>query len=178
MGLETSTLLTVMAATGVAGAGVSAYGAYRQGQAQSAALDYNAQVAAQNAQATKEKAAYDVEQSQRRAKIIMGKQIAAYGKAGVDVGSGSPLEVLMMQAADAERDAYNIKYTADITSGRYLSQAGQLETQADNTMTAGYLNTGSSLLQGIGNLGTKYYAGKIKQPSSYPTSSTFSSESW
>ena len=61
------------------------------------------------AQATEYEAQYAEEQSRLSTKKLMGRQRVLYAKAGVDISSGSPLEIMASTAAQGEREALMIR---------------------------------------------------------------------
>jgi hypothetical protein len=141
---------TVGTIASLAGTGVQAYGQYQAGQDQASAQDYNAEVDRNEALAAKDKATQDEILSRERSRRIIGMQRAAYGKAGVDISTGTPLDVMAQAAADAELDALNIRYAGEMLSNKYLNQASQLDWLAPKTATAGILNAGGTILSGAG----------------------------
>ena len=118
-----------------AGAALSAASAYQQGQAQSAAANYNASAAAAEA-ASRERA--QREESWRR----RGSLAAQLGKSGATV-AGTPLLVLAESAANAEIDALNTRYSGAMQQSLYGATAR-------NARTAGTIGAGASLLTGYG----------------------------
>lgn len=61
------------------------------------------------AQATEYEAQYAEEQSRMRTKQLLGRQRVLYAKAGVDISSGSPLEIMASTAGQGEREALMIR---------------------------------------------------------------------
>lgn len=61
------------------------------------------------AQATEYETQYAEEQSRLKTKQILGRQRVLYAKAGVDISSGSPLEIMASTAAEGEREALMIE---------------------------------------------------------------------
>lgn len=139
-----ATAALVLAGVGTA---VSAIGAVRQGQAASAAADYNAQVARQNAVVASQQAAQQAALQQRQARQRIGAARAAYGAAGVRV-EGSPLDVLESSAANAELDRQTILYRGQLRALGYNDTAALNEAQGANAEQQGYLRAGSALLLG------------------------------
>lgn len=90
--------------TGV-GAVTSATGAYAQyqrGQMEKQAYEYNAQVA-------EEESRQQQTTSERKYAELMGRQRSLYGKAGVDITTGSPLLVLADTAMQERLEAQRIQ---------------------------------------------------------------------
>lgn len=157
-------------AAGAIGSGVSAYGAIQSGQAQQAAANYQAQVAANNAQIATNNANYAVaagnaqaEQSRLKTNALIGQQMAAQASSGIDVGSGSALDVRTSQKEIGELDVETIRNNAARQAYGYQTQAmsdtaqGQLDTlQGQNAAAAGDLGAVSSVLGGASSLGSNY----------------------
>ena len=85
-------------ALSVAGAAASAYGAYSQGQAASAADRTNAQIQAQDAAIATSQAAAQANQDAQNNKRVLGQISADYAAAGVDPNSGTSLSVQIGRA--------------------------------------------------------------------------------
>lgn len=142
------TMVAAMEWLSAAAAVTSAIGAVRQGQATAAAQDYNAKIAQQNAlQAKLQGEAADAalaRDQQRRA----GAAVAAFGAAGVDVGSGSPVDVLGDMARNATLDRLTQKYNYRLRGLGYSDQAALDQAGASNASTSGMLMAYGDLAQG------------------------------
>jgi hypothetical protein len=174
---------------GIIGTAVSVVSSLFQGQAQSQAAkaqaagyraqsqasEYNAQVARQNAQQIIEAGAVEEQKQRDKAKRLLGTQQALYGKSGV-TNEGTPLEVMADTAAQQELDALTLRHNYWVQSQRQTSEAGQYDFMANRSMmmsdfsnkqagyasTAGIMKAGTSLLTGLGQVGT----GGFKIPTS------------
>jgi len=124
------------------GTGLSAFGQYRSGQAQEAAYKYNAA-------ATEEKGKYEESQARERLKHLLGTQRALYGKAGVDITSGSPLLMMLETTREGEVEALNIRRG-------YQTEAGIQRYYGKQAREAGMIGAGSTFLTGLGQAGTEY----------------------
>lgn len=158
-----------LAAT-VASTGLGAYSAIQSGQAQSAAANYQAQVAANNAKI----AAYNasdaiakgntqVQAAQEQAAQHQGMIRAVMGAGGVDLNSGSALrnqqgvaQVDQLNEAtitsNAARSAWNFRNQG----ADYTAQANLDRMQASQANTAGLMGGFSSLLSGAGTFANQY----------------------
>lgn len=139
------------AATGALaiGTGVSAIGSLRQGQAQRQAADYNAAIAQQNAVIAQQQGIAAVEAQQRNAARTIGAAKAAYGASGVQVDSGSPLDVLAESARMAELDKLTTKYNYDLRALGFDQQSNLASMNGKNATTSSLLNAGGSMLKGF-----------------------------
>ncbi|MBU4233891.1 MAG: hypothetical protein L6277_10465 [Desulfobacterales bacterium] len=179
MPITATTAAVVTAVAAVAGTAMSVISSIKQGQAQKAAADAqaqgyaaqseasrrNADTARQNAEYIKQAGALEEQKQREKGRRLLGTQKALYGKAGV-TNEGTPLEVMAETAGDLERDALTTRWNYMIQSQRALSEAGEYDFMAgrDLTMsdtsrmmggyasTAGYMKAGTSLLTGLGQV--------------------------
>lgn len=170
LGLTSGELATAGLLTSVAGAGVGAYGAIKQGEATSAADKYNAQIAANNAQIATQSANYagaagtaQAEQAGLQSRAKLGAIVANEGASGVDINSGSNLQVQSSARELGELNAITIRSNAARTAYGYQVQGAndtaqsQLDTfAANNATTAGDIGAGSSVLGGLGSAASNY----------------------
>lgn len=169
-GISASTLAMASLAMTTISAGVSAYGAIQQGKAQSAALEYQAQVARNNqtiASQYSQQAIADGENKvaakQQQTAQMIGAQRAAMAANGVDLDSGSPLRLQEDSAKLGNLDALTIRnnaareaYGYQLQGLSYAQQAQLDQSAADNAVTAGNLNAFSSIVGGASSLGSKW----------------------
>lgn len=132
----------------IAAAVVAAAGAGYAGYAQNQAAKESAKVAEQNANAARDKAAYDEQTHRERVKKLLSTQRALYGSAGV-TEQGTPLLVMENSAKEGEIDALAIRYEGEVEAQRFLSEASNLRKQGSRAQTSGFINAGSSLLSGF-----------------------------
>lgn len=152
----------------IAGMAMSALSAMKQGEAQSDALksqaqaqQYNAAVAEQNAQTAEAQGNANEEAQRRKARMVIGAQRAGISESGIgNEGTGSDL--VQQSAANAEMDALNIRYGAQLQAVGFRNNAKLDNYQASNDLSqakqatqASYLNAGASALSGYG----KYMSG-------------------
>lgn len=157
-------------AAGLGGAAASAAGALEGGAAQQNAANYQAAVASNNATIAEQNAAYATKaglqqaatQSQKGA-AIGGKIKAAQAASGVDVNSGSAVDVQQSQREvnkldtdtvlnNAELKAYG--YRTDATN--FQAQAGLDEMQAEQAPIGAAFTATGDLLSGASSVGTKW----------------------
>lgn len=139
-------------------AGTAAYGSYQSGQAQKKVASANEDMAFNEAQAIFKATAEKEQQTRRKMNALMGEQRALYSKAGVDITSGSPLEVLTQQAEDAEKQALSVRYAGDaqaigmLNKGSIMGYQGAQAEEAGNIGAIGSIfNTAAMMI----NEGTK-----------------------
>lgn len=135
--------------------------------AQAAQANYQAQVA-ENNRITSERLAADAEQRgeldvrrhRQQVEQLKGRQVAALAASGVDVASGSPLDVLADTAGLGAIDAQTIRHNAAreawqhrVQGSNQRNQAELLRFQADNTSSG----AAGTLLTGIGGIADKWW---------------------
>lgn len=150
-------------------AAVSAYGAYQTSQANKDAANYQAQVAQNNAQIASWNAQDALDRGQRaeadqrlKNSQFKGDQRASLAARGLDLGEGSPVDILATTDFMGERDALTIRDNAAKEAWGYRIQgnnandnANLLRARADAenpTMAAGM-----SLLGSAGSVASKWY---------------------
>lgn len=126
----------------VMGAGAKAYGAYNASSAQRSSLDYQASVAANNAQLATDKASIALDNGQvavqnqgLKTAQTLGMQRANLAANGVDLGQGSANDILASTKLMGERDADQLQTNALREAWGYKTQA------ADDTSNASALRS-------------------------------------
>ena len=146
-----------------ASAVIGAAGSLYTGAASASAANANAKAEEQNATyraqdritaiRSAEIAADDKRREHRRQYAALR---AAYGSSGLEL-AGSPLDVLADTSMEMAVDQRRVEYEGQV-QGRDLAigvnasknSASMYRSQSSSSMTAGYLNAGSSLLSGAG----------------------------
>lgn len=155
-----------MAAAALAiGTGIQMYGSYKSGMDKQAA--YEAEAANKVAQAAQVEIAAnrEIELTGERFRRYAGAQKMAFSRSGVQLGTGSPLEVLEQTAADAMgeiisiRNAANYRKTSLLTEGIYAREFGQ---QAADAGILGAIGAGFS---GIGKNPYLFDSPRVTTPS-------------
>lgn len=149
----------IAAAASLAGSGASAIGALTQGNANADAANYAAQVAANNQTIASQNAAYAAAAGEAKAanealsqRHKMGATLAGLAASGVDVNSGSSLDVRESQTRLAQQDVENVRSNAALNVYGYRTQASNFGAQAElDRAQASSASTGG-LLKGLGGL--------------------------
>jgi len=137
-------------AAGIMGAGavVSALGARQQAQAQQASLNYQSQVAQNNAQISQDQAAVamqsgttNIQGQDIRAANLIGAQRAQLGASGVDLGSGSANDLITSTRFMANRDHATAVDNAMRQAWGYQVQSAD---QASNAAALGAMSSSIS----------------------------------
>lgn len=157
----------------IAGAGISAAGAIEQGVATSNMANYNAQVAKNNAQIANQNAEYAINAGQAAAARQSLKSAATAGAiktglaaSGVDVNTGSAVNVEESQREIEKLDTETVLSDAQLRAYGYRSAATSYKAQSElNTAEASQapigaaFKAGGSLLSNASSLGTKWTGG-------------------
>lgn len=144
--------VTIMAVTTVASTAFGVVQAKQQARDQKAVADYNARVSENAAQESRNKAT-EAENAQRlKTARLLSKQKAQFGAAGIDLSSGSALQLQEDTVTLGEADALRIRRSGDSQfSG--LVEESELETaKGEMAESQGDLNVAGTLLSGAGNL--------------------------
>lgn len=142
------------------GAVTSAYGAYQQGQAQGAAMEAQAKIYEAQAADSQRRASREERLMREQGARIKGRQRAVLGASGINLSTGSPMDVIADTQRSIEMDAWTIRENAGRESWGYQSQASVSKAGASNARQAGYFGAGSNLLTGAGMVADKWYAYK------------------
>lgn len=160
--------------TSAGGSILSAFGSIASGSANQDMYDYQASIARLNSQIDLQNAEYSRQVGEQQASqygIKAGQQMGAIKSAqassGLDVNSGSAMDVRASQGrlnrldtdvirSNAAKTAYNyeIKSTMD------NAQAGLYSMAGDNAMSAGLIGAGSSVLGGLGSVSGQWLQGQ------------------
>lgn len=155
------------------GAGVSAAGSIFGGIAASGQASYQSQVAKNNATVAEQNARYasaaastNAQAAGMRSAQRQGQIRAAQGANGIDVNSGSNVEVQKSQAELGELDELSAENKGLLQAYGYKSQATSFDAESrlqDSIATtapiAGALKAGGTLLGSASALGTKWNSG-------------------
>jgi len=155
MGLETLALAAVIAGTATA-----AYGQYQAGQAQKAAMDYNAKLAENEAIAKEQATRAETQRMRAQAERAKASQRAAYAKTGAVISEGTPLLSMAEQAGLMELDILNMQRTGAMSAQASRSQAAMDKFSGKQAATAATWQAGSTLLTGAGSSYSTYKMGK------------------
>lgn len=174
-------------AAAIIGAGVSAYSAIQSGNAsaansrfQQSSSTYQAQVAKNNELIANQNADYAEEAGTAQAQAVALKGRAVGGRikanqaaSGIDVNTGSAVDVQEAQHEGAQLDTETVLNNADLKAYGYRSQganfaaestldtltAGQAGRAASSAETGGYLKAAGGLLSSAGSIGGKWSGG-------------------
>jgi hypothetical protein len=157
-------------AVGVAGAGVQAAGAYEQGQAQSQAAAYQAQVARNNSLIANQNAAWTEESGVAKetaqgmkTRAAVGSIKAGQAASGIDVNTGSAADVRSSASALGMLDAMTIRsntareaYGFEVAATSDQAQAGLLDMESKQAQEAGDISALGTFLSGASSVGSRW----------------------
>jgi hypothetical protein len=138
-------------------------GSFQQGYGQSQAYDYNAQVAAQNAEIARRQAAYDEQLARQRSLRILGQGRAGVAKSGITL-SGSALDVMANSAADAELEALSVRYGGGVQSANAMARSSLERMAAQQRLASAYIGAGTNLLTDASRLNFGTTPGSASAP--------------
>ncbi len=141
------------------GGGLSAYGQYQQGKFAEEQAEYNAKVAEQNAEVARQEGADRAADIRARGRAIRSRQRAVGAGTGLEVGSGSALDILMDTAQGSELDAQTAMWNAENEAYGLRMNASQLRTQGKMDRYSSRLSAAGTLL-GSGASAYGMYAGR------------------
>lgn len=156
---------------GLSGAGlaVSAVGAYKGAQARKSALEYDAAVASNNQRLAEyqaglalENGAVQEQSQQLKTADALADQRAALAANGVDLGEGSPNEILATTRFMGKRDELQIRDNAVRQAWGYRQQASAYGTEAAANRAAAaatkpFLTAAGSLMTNAGTVASTWY---------------------
>lgn len=155
-----------------AGTALAAVSPILSGYAQSRSASYQAQVAANNARIATQNATTalqqgtsEQQQQQMKTAALVGAQMAAQAGSGVDVNTGSALDVRSSARALGELSVLDIGYNARTRANAFLSQAqsetaqGQIyRSESRSDLLSGFLSPGASLIGAMRSVAPKWYS--------------------
>lgn len=158
-----------LAAT-LAGTAMSVYGNIQSGKQARTAAAYNAKlaqreagIAEMRAQDAERRGAIEEDRFRRQQSLLMGQQASMLAASGVELDSGSPLQILADTAEATEVDARTIRYNSQMEAwglrnqrDGYTAQSQLANVEGKNAKNNAYLSAGSSLISGLGTAGMHY----------------------
>lgn len=148
----------------------SAVGAYQSAASQKSALQFQAQMADQNARLAELGAQFELMRGQKekqRSRLktaqLKSAQRTAMAANGIDLGEGTAVDILTTTDVMGEEDANVIEANAIRSAWGYRTQSGNARAEADvGRATARginpYASAGASLLGGAGKVASSWYS--------------------
>jgi hypothetical protein len=135
-------------------AALQAVGQIFAGDSERRSLNYQADIAQQNAKIAAAQGNAAEEQQRRISRMRLGEQRAAAAQSGFDPSSGSFAELQAESAANAELDALTTRYSSTMQSMSLENEARGLRANAKTANMQGYLNAAGTLSGAYAKYGT------------------------
>lgn len=166
---------------GVLGAVTSAFGAIEAGQSQANAANFNAQVAANNAKAAEQNADYAIKAGTEKATVeslkgaeVMGGIKASQAASGIDVNTGSAVDVQRSQREKDQLDTETTLNNAQLQAYGYRTQATGFTAQseldkatAEQAPIGADIGAAGGLLGSASSIGFKWSGGSSSSSPTY-----------
>lgn len=143
------------AKTGFLGMGIQGISQLMGGKQQQGVYNQQASILDEQAESSRIKSSLDEYKARKTAKGVIGAQQAAYAGAGVSVGTGSPIDVMVDSLSNAFLEIEINKYTAAVEASRYKSESEMLKYQGKKARQESTFNAGMTILQGASLYGEK-----------------------
>jgi len=168
VGAGATAAATAGAGAGISGASalsglgtlVSAFGALAGGVQQQRVADYQAQVAKNNAAASRQAASANAERIRDRVRSTQSSARAAFAKSGVAL-QGTPLAVLGANQAEGELDVLTAIYKGELSGIAQENSAALARAEGSSALTGGLIGAGSTFLTGFGNIASGRFQPRI-----------------
>lgn len=147
-GINVGGLADVLTAVGTT---VGAIGQLSAGQGRAAEAEFQAQIARRNAQQAQLDAAVEESRLRRDRARRISSSVAGFSGAGLGL-TGSALDVILDQQAEAEQDAMLIQFGGRTQSQNQLLRAASFGRTADAAITGSRFQAGATILSGVGRL--------------------------
>ena len=156
----------------ILGGGLQAISSITQGNAASENAQFQSEIAKQNqkignmnAQQATQVGEAQTEQQQQKTRATVGAIQAAQGASGIDVNSGSAVDVRSSASELGELDALTIRsnaartaYGFEVNAQNQGAEAELLQQESQQAQIGGDLGAGGSLLSGASSAGRNYLA--------------------
>ena len=148
-------IATISLIAGIAGAATSAVGTYEQGAYSAQVANNNAKIATQNAEYSREAGKVAASNASQKG-AAEGAQIkTAEAANGIDVNTGSAVDVQTSQRQTSEQDVETILHNADLTAYGYTTQTVNDKAQAQQDQVGADFGAAGSLLSDASSIGGK-----------------------
>jgi len=145
-------LPAISSLVGLAGTAVSAIGQIQQGQAAQKAADFRAKNNAMLAEDALKRGAEEEEAQRRKNNALLSRQKAVMAAGNVDIGSGSPLNILGDTAMLGELDAMRIRDNSKREEQALLADAQVARMEGDSAQSAATMGAFGTILGGTKDL--------------------------
>lgn len=164
-------MCTLISALTAVSAGASLYKGYAEGQyamaqadAQADALERNADISRQQGHDAIQRGGMEELRLRRQLANLRANQRTQAAASGIDINSGSALDVQNASISEGEFDAEAVRFNAARAKWGYDTQANNMDAQANNARAIGRSARTNALIGGVANalgtIGTGLYSSK------------------
>jgi hypothetical protein len=132
--------------------GLMAASSLYEGYSQSRELKAGARADDETARRTELAGAFEEDAVRRRERAVSGEAISALAANGVEVGTGSALDLLMQNAVEREYEVLARRYSAGSEADSLRAQARGKRKAAKGALFGGVLRAGAQALSGYGGM--------------------------
>ena len=150
MAIGTGTALTLLFLAG--GTAVSAIGQVKAGNEAKELAEFNAHIAELQAEDAIAVGNEEANKFRSGVRTLIGRQKAGFAAQNIDIGTGSPTDVVADSAFLGELDALTIKTNAARAAWGYTVQAENFRRGGSNAQTASRFNAAGTILGGASSL--------------------------
>lgn len=154
--MDPATLSVLSLGSTLLGGGISAMGQMASANYQSQVAQNNATIAQRNADYAINAGNVQAEQQDMKTKAMIGEQIAGQGANGLDVNSGSNLNVRQSQAELGRLDTLNILQKAQLKSSSLEADAMNFRAQGQLAESRGAFGAAGSILGTAASVSDKW----------------------
>lgn len=129
-----------------AGTALEFFGTLGQSEAQAQAAERDAAIGRMQAKETLERARLNRGALLREEARLIGSQVSQFAKAGIDVGSGASLDVMVDSIIENRRQIYVMQREAEFRAEVLMAGAASSEDLAGETRRAGQLQAFGNIL--------------------------------
>jgi len=166
MSFATANLGTnLLTLAGIAGKTVKATSQIRQGNVEASVFEFNAKLKHQEAFLIGEKAKLDLVQDRETARRDLATASASFAGRGVISNVGSPSDVLFQIAEAHEMDRLITAFNTTIDINNALAESNLLEFKAKESVKAGRIEGGSTILGALSDFTKLKFTPKIVKSS-------------
>lgn len=135
-----------------AGTALNTIGSIQQGQAQSDMYSFQADMANKQGELAELQARQQAAEVTKQEIAVKSKQRAQAAAMGVDLSSGSFMDILNETATQAQKERENVLRAGALNRASYLADASGYSMASSSSKIGGWLNAGSSFLTGSGTI--------------------------
>lgn len=152
----------VVGALQLAGAAISAYGSYQQGQAEKSVAEANAQIYEAQARNIQEAKKITAGQYRTQANQLRGKAVTNAARGGLKI-SGSTANSISQSIMELQMDNAYEQFNLETKRQEAFSNAAMQRFQGKQAARAGLLNAGVTALSAGKDFYSKYWKGSAAQ---------------